>query len=214
MDRFLQTVFLAEIEMQCKLIRIGSAELDRARSIDQDIGERVKARPVDTEALRRLNGESQDSIAQHWFILQGILIAAANLQKLFWGSGGRKKGQRQGLRELLEVSDESCLHDPDLRNDFEHFDERIEHRIAEQGQTGYIARNIGPAGEDFLCGEEPHTRFGHYDPATGDLSFWAHSVNVFEIVKEASRVLELVQAETMRPLWVQDAEEPPAAEVT
>lgn len=200
--------------MQCKLIRIGSAELGRARSIDHDIGERVKTGPESTEALRQLNDESQASIVRHWFVLLGILIAAANLQKLFWGSGGKKKGQRQALRELLEVSDDSCLHDPDLRNDFEHFDERIEGRIAKQGQTGYIARNIGPIGEDFLSGEESHARFGHYDPETGDLSFWAHSVNVFEIVEEASRILELVQAETMKPFWIQDPGERPAAQGT
>lgn len=123
--------------------------------------------------------------------LQTIVVSAANLSKIFWGSGGSKEEDRKPLRELLEVSDDSPLRDPDLRNDFEHFDERLERWIESPGRGGYVGRNVSysfPPGAIHF--DRPEGRFHHYEGMDGVLSFWEHEVSVPAIADEAARILE------------------------
>ena len=70
---------------------------------------------------------------QIWFGIQGILIAAANISKLLWGSRRndpetqkRQDAERARLRDSLGVDDTSPLRSRKFRNFFEHFDREIE----------------------------------------------------------------------------------------
>jgi len=145
--------------------------------------------------------------------LQTVAVSAANLSKMFWGSQGKMEKERQPLRESLGVADGSCLQSTDLRNSFEHFDERIELRFSDSEVSGFIGRNIGPgtivstAGGEAL---EPKWRFGQYDPKTGQLIFWTQKINVFDIAAEARQVLKVAEVETAKPFWVEDGGEGPA----
>lgn len=138
-----------------------------------------------------------------WLALQSILISSANISKMLWGSGGSGSAtatKRQPLRALLKTADDSPLKSPDLRNDFEHFDERIE-RWASESPGMFVGRNIWHAGgsPEVIAGEKPDTRFGHYDPVTGEVSFWARRVRVNDLTQEAARILPLARSAIVSP---------------
>jgi hypothetical protein len=137
-----------------------------------------------------------------WFALQNVLVSAANLSKLLWGSSGKREHERVALRDSIGVDNTSVLKSLDIRNDFEHFDERIEDWYVRQGQSGYVGRNIG-SGVVHIEDEDENEgrRFGEYDPSTGGVIFWTHSVCLPEIVGEVRRILPLVEAETAKPSW-------------
>lgn len=99
----LHVIFCMEIASQCAMAELAGAQLN--------------------EALK--NGAPETPI---WAAIQSILIAAASISKVFWGSGATAEQieKRASLRELAEVTDQSPLRSRHVRNSFEHFDERIE----------------------------------------------------------------------------------------
>src|SRR5215211_1903562 len=146
--------------MQCEFILVAASDLDNA-----------------------LKAHDRLSTTRAWLALQTIVISAANLSKLFWGSRGKKLEERRPLRESLGVELGSCLQSPDLRNDFEHFDERIATWYDEHGNI-FMSRNIGSPRSIVVGGEPEATRFGQFDPATGELTFWANTVQIKDVIRE------------------------------
>jgi hypothetical protein len=120
MDTFVLRIFQAEVELQCKTILRSWHQLHAG-----------------------LVGGSREEV---WKELQVILTSAANLSKMFWGSRGKREKQRAILRESLQVENDSPLRDPDLRDDFEHFDERLEDWFSASEWRDYVGRVIGPFG--------------------------------------------------------------------
>jgi hypothetical protein len=178
MDTFVLRILQREVEFQCKAVVVARAGLAA--------------------------GEKAHDVDATFIALQAILVAAANLSKLLWGSGGRKEAERTRLRESLAVADNSPLKDPDLRNDFEHFDSRVEKWFESSEHHNYIGRFVGPYGA--VVGPATGDRFQHYDPDSGVATFWDHSVNLNDVLMEVYRVLPLAQAEARKPHW----DEPPA----
>jgi hypothetical protein len=169
MDDRLESIFQNELDTQCRFILIG------ARQVNACLEQR----------------QSTDCV---WFALQGMLISAANASKLLWGSQKEDAPEaRRQLRESVGVNGESPLRSRRLRNDFEHFDERLETYFgADQGHH-YFGRNIGPAGFFKVDGEDP-PHFGHFDPASTTVSFWERSASLQEIVGEAERVIRALRS--------------------
>jgi hypothetical protein len=147
----------ATMEMQAKFVLIGAHELQHAPA------------PTDT-----------------WCALQTILVSAANLSKLFWGSSGKRAAERKPLRDSFGITDRSPLKDPDMRNDFEHFDERIWKHFVDEDNNVYSGRNIEPLGILEIPGT---SHFGLYDPKTGKVTFWDREASIPEIVEEAKRIV-------------------------
>lgn len=178
METFVLRILQRQVDLQCKAVAGATAELDRA-----------------------LPNRDVDGI---FIALQGILVAAANLSKLLWSSGGRKEAERTRLRESLGVADDSPLRDPDLRNDFEHFDERVERWFQSSTHRNYVGRFVGPysAVAGFATGD----RFQHFDPESGVVTFWDHSVQLKDVLAEVKRILPLAQAESSKPHWDEPTE--------
>jgi hypothetical protein len=168
MDAFVLEIFQHEVEFQAKVIVACAYE-------------------IEISLIDRGTDRS-------WRTLQNLLVSAANISKLLWGSRGGREAERAELRQSLGVGDDSPMKDTDLRNDFEHFDERVERHYAATDQRIYLGRNIGPPGFVNIQGMLPGSRFQHFDPATGMVTFWEHSVSVREIVQEAQRLLGAIQA--------------------
>jgi hypothetical protein len=168
-DDHLLNIFQGELETQCQFILLGAKQVNAAlKSYEQRIV---------------------------WFGLQGILVSAANASKLLWGS--RKEPvleARRPLRESVHVADDSPLSSRKLRNDFEHFDERLERWFAESESHGYLGRNIGPPDAILIEDKAPADQFGHFDPSTGIVTFWERSRSLNEVVKEADRILQILKA--------------------
>jgi hypothetical protein len=111
---------------------------------------------------------------------------------LLWGSGGNKEAEREDLRASLGISDTSALRDPDLRNDFEHFDSRLEDWLTESQGDSFVGRNVGPV--TMFPGLDPSKRFHHFDPETGIVTFWQHSVSLPAILAEVRTLFPRAQA--------------------
>jgi hypothetical protein len=175
-DRQVLQIFQFEVELQCKIILVSANELNAAL----------------------VSGNNIDI----WRELQSILMASANLSKMFWGSGGKKEDERKALRESLQVGDDSPLRDPDLRNDFEHFDERLTkwHKTSER--KNYFGRSIGKPN---VVGVDETEFFQMFDPPTGTVTFWEHSVNLNDVISEVQRLLPLAIEAVRKPRW-----DPPA----
>lgn len=164
MDDQVLAVFASEVGMQCQFIIVAAHNLDAAL---------VTHNRTET-----------------WMHLQTMLVASANLSKMFWGSSGKKEAERERLREAFQVKDDSPLRDPDLRNDFEHFDTRLETWFGESEHHNYVGRNIGPPSA--ITGVDTAERFQQFDPDTGVVAFWEHSVSLKDLIVEAARIHQMI----------------------
>ncbi len=175
MDKFVLRIFQSEVALQCRFAISAAHELEAALVMG-----------------------SKDDIWKH---LQTILVASANLSKMFWGSRGKKEAERAELRESLQVEDNSPIRDVRLRNDFEHFDERVEKWAANNAGGWFVGRNIGPFQSIGGGGLDPLQRFQHFDPDTGMVTFWDTTVPLGEVFTEIRRILPLAEAESPKPHW-------------
>jgi hypothetical protein len=124
-----------------------------------------------------------------WKSIQDILLGAANLSKLLWGSfsSGQKRkraAERAEIRTKLDVDDSSPLYDMTMRNHFEHFDERLED---EMPVNKFRIRYVGSP-ED--AKRDGYRVFQQFDPATGIVRFWDHSVELEPLLIEIARIKE------------------------
>jgi hypothetical protein len=118
-----------------------------------------------------------------WAQIQALLTAAANISKTLWGQGGSLAHKRAEIRESLLVEDSSVLRKVRMRNNFDHFDERIE-----WWWDNSKAHNVS----DLIIDPDPNAptldkgdMFRVYDSKTGNLVFWGEDFNLPEIVNEA-----------------------------
>jgi hypothetical protein len=213
-------MFFSEVLMQVKIILRAADDLEasnarRLRSLSTATpnlpGEpRITAENFEAEMAPRIQRYSQsmraasDAAEDIWMALQQMLVAAANASKLLWGSRGKKTAARAALRQAIGVSDSNPLEDPDLRNDWEHIDERIDTWAADDSNRVFLGRLIGNPqkvlGQILTDGQPapPQSNFRSYDPDTGIVSFWEHSVSVPNIVREARAMLPRLQAVLVR----------------
>jgi hypothetical protein len=126
------------------------------------------------------------------------------------GSAEGSSESRRLLRESLEVSEESVLRDVKLRNDFEHFDERLERWFATSEHRNYFGRIVGPIGQLVYPPQPLTDQFQQFDPETGAVAFWDHTVSLPDVVNEASRIRQIARAEVRKPPW--DSPPEPQAE--
>src|SRR5579862_3776447 len=138
----------------------GAAKTCSAPSMDflqVFLGEVVWQSAVALEAMTQL----REALAQPpspsgnnraFFHIQAFLVAAANVSKLLWPSGNRKRGNE--LRRLLSVTEDSPIANRTLRNHFEHFDERIDSWTTKSKHHMFIDRTIlvGPTGPEYHRG--------------------------------------------------------------
>lgn len=99
----------------------------------------VKRSPSDSDTFWR----SQKTA---WMYVMTFLALSANVSKLIFPSPrGRKRAINRGrtLRKLLDVNDESLIASRELRNHFEHFDERLDEYFQSPRKQTYIDKNIG-----------------------------------------------------------------------
>lgn len=124
-DNGVERVFLKEIEFQCK---VGNLAWDRLH-----------------EALK---DQTPLSNFMAWDAIQSLMVACGNIAKLLDGSQAQaehrhiavSRGKR--LRDLTKTTGSSVLLDRALRNDLEHFDERLDLVLADIGWHIHLDRAI------------------------------------------------------------------------
>ena len=135
------------------------------------------------------------SLFDTWRHLETILIASANLSKIFWGNFSESRiREREPVRTVLGVPDDSPLRDRGIRNDFEHFDQRLIDHFAPGKPRLYLGRNIGSHDAVMIEGHHVTDRFQHYDPTTGVVTFFEHSVPIPPLARAAEAILQAAQA--------------------
>ena len=126
-----------------------------------------------------------------WFSLQMILVSAGNISKALWGQSGRYERERQPLRDTIKVNDSSPLKILNMRNDWEHFDERIDEWWLKSESRMFYDRNVGFNFSD----RSPIDIFRNWDPEKQELVFWGKKLNIKEIVCEIERIMPLLENE-------------------
>lgn len=126
-----------------------------------------------------IDGKLNDS-DEFWFGIQSYLAAVGNLSKLLFGFS-RDNPRAITLRSKLDISDSSLLKSRDLRNHFEHYDERLDRWIASTEDGNYIDRAIGQK-ELFNFGSTIIQRM--FDPKTYILSYQDEEYNLAAVHKE------------------------------
>lgn len=69
--------------------------------------------------------------------LQNIILQAAALSRYFWPVRQGHEARGSQLRTALDVADDNPLKNRDLRNEIEHFDEKLDAYLSD-GLAGYI----------------------------------------------------------------------------
>lgn len=120
---------------------------------------------------------------EFWLQLQSFLAFMANVSKPLWGPAG---ADRAALRAALGVPDTSVLRPKQVRNSFEHLDERLEEWWAKDPRHGYGDHSVGDVGTDIAVSSTHSvmTWFRNYGPESGELSFWGQTLNAPEAARE------------------------------
>lgn len=136
------------------------------------------------EKMDEIASDSIVSGAKFWCYAQSMLSCTANISKYLWG---RKYGEdRELIRGLLDINDDSLLKDRQVRNHIEHFDERLlqwEKRI--QDDEIYTDAGIGTE-ENY--NEYIYRPFRYYTWDTNIIYFKDLKFDINNIVLEISRV--------------------------
>jgi hypothetical protein len=118
------------------------------------------------EADSRDRAESQHIRFDVFHHIQAGLACAGNVSKAFWSSKKSSAVRCRELRDCFQVAEnDEVLHARDLRNAYEHMDERIDRWIAEAPPTTHADRLVLPL--DDLPPLMARNAFRTFDPATG-----------------------------------------------
>lgn len=140
--------------------------------------------------------------ADHTFTfygLQNLLNAAANISKALWGQRGKYTELRKPLRDSLAIDDASPLRKVTMRNNYEHFDERLDKWWNESPRHNMMDLGIMP--RSAVQGIDPIDWFRFFDPITGDFTFWSEDFNAQDLVSEVQRILPKLREEASKPHW-------------
>jgi hypothetical protein len=113
------------------------------RSLDI-IADWIESLPnIDSEKL--FDNISEDDILNN---LQNVVIQGAALSRYCWpsrqGENNEHKLRGEQIREALEMTDESPLKNRDLRNELEHFDEKLDSYLSNGVVGNIFPKYIGP----------------------------------------------------------------------
>lgn len=175
MDIFLLRTFQQQVELQCKFMLTAAQELNKA-----------------------LAGHNAEHI---FYALQNLLNASANISKALWGPKGNRNlaRQRKPLRDSIGIRDDSPLREVTMRNNFEHFDERLDKWWAKSKRHNKADLAVGPP--NMFQGFEDIDRFRMFDPVTTNMTFWSQEFNIQAIINEVTRVFPTLQREASKPHW-------------
>ena len=151
------------------------------------IGEIVMQSKIAERAAERLPATTDHfDPLEVWCSIQSILVAAANVSKILWPQRKRSAARGKTLRTLLNVDDHNLLSDRNIRNHFEHYDERIEKWFENDCSAVYRDSIIDPF--ESIWGRNPANLHRKYNPVTQTLTFRGESVDLAAILKALEEI--------------------------
>ncbi len=132
-----------------------------------------------------------------WYCLQALLIAAANISKLLnLGNANFKPDEREVLQRILGINKTSPLASRELRNHFEHLDERL---LDWWRKNPYVLmdRVIGNTMIKALPGSPDHlsqsVHLRHFEPSTYTLSFHDQPYDLRPVIAELRKLAKRLE---------------------
>ena len=200
MDLRLIKLFQMQIWIQCKFAALAYDELTAqlaerssnpraAWEKDRDRSAALSKLGLSHEELTARSIEvTMEPGARAWHPVQSLLTATANISKALWGQGGKLTTGREPLRRSLDVDEDSPLKPTSMRNNFDHFDERLDAWWDRSVNHNYVDLGFG----DVHIGGIPEDEmFRSLNPQTGDLVFWGERYNLPEIMAEIHRIMPI-----------------------
>lgn len=198
MEQMLREAMLRQIAEQCvaammavQLLNAALGRLDEERVHRQQHG--GMADPQQTEITRD----------QLWFSNHALLNAAANVSKHLWPARRKRQAVQDAfpdrgeeLRAILGVDDNSPLNTRDVRNDFEHADERLEEWWPDNANHNLATRTIGPIGMEWSNVPGPITKHELFDPQRKAISFLDHVIELEPLAQALANIYERASAES------------------
>jgi hypothetical protein len=134
---------------------------------------------------------------QTFYALQNFLNAGANVSKALWGQGGKFEKKRRALRDSIGVDNNSPLKQVTMRNNFEHFDERLDQWWKQSKRHNYIDLNL--MSRPGIIGANKIDCFRTFDPSSSTLTFWSQDFNLKELMDEVQKILPRLETEAAKP---------------
>jgi hypothetical protein len=134
-----------------------------------------------------------------WASVQSCLTAVANISKACWGQDGQHRKQRKPLRQSLGIKGDSPLKPLSTRNNFEHFDERLEVWFATGAHHRHVDRVIGPP--NVIGGVADADMFRVFDTSSAEVVLWGERYPLKALMEEVTRIYPIAKAEADKPHW-------------
>jgi hypothetical protein len=176
----LEEIFLLEIGYQCKII-------------------------ITTfDALNNLLTVPNYNSNLIWALVSVLLNSSANIAKIFWPSFPKcikdeerekyKTFQNRGkyLRNLLGIENTSPINNRKLRNNLEHFDERLHEWFDKSVTKNYSARNIG-LNVQANKNNDDKMDMGNYEPQHQIVTFWNDKFEILPLIQEIRKLLSTTE---------------------
>ena len=204
MDPFLQKIFQDQVWTQCKFATFAYDDLvERLPKLN------VEQSPSDE--YRELVGLPRDQLIARsaeitseralriWFPIQSFLTAAANISKILWGNDPAVAPACAPLRNALKVSEASPLRSRRMRNNFDHFDARVDTWWGKSSTHDFVDMNFGDLAT-MIEGVAEYEIFRKMDLQTGDVVFWGQRYNLPSINTEIRRIMPVALREATKDL--------------
>jgi hypothetical protein len=171
-----------------KLLRLGTTFIFVVRTETFSVNR--AALILDCELKKGLDDSDATEV---WEAVYSILSHSANLSKIFWPVKVKAAPRNTELQEraklmrgLFEVTDESPLANRDVRNGFEHLDERIHDWLDEIGPTHIVDYFIGAAAQ--AANMTGRHIFRIFDHETGFVTVGSDSIRLQPLIFESDRL--------------------------
>lgn len=138
-----------------------------------------------------------------WGLTEIILTSSANISRIFWPGPPRTKefgvtkqevdDRASYLKSILNIDDKLTLSDRDLRDHFEHYDERLQSWAKKSKNRILLRRNIGARGDIRVANADQYADMGNLDTTTFTVTFWNKAFEIPVIIQEIEKILQATE---------------------
>ena len=173
MDRLLERIYLTQIIEDCGMFGLSITAFNKAKNAS-------------------CNNESIDELFMHAF---SSIHRAAAISRMFWppGSKDKSKSERsrkrgEHLRSVIEIDHNHPIRSRSIRDNLEHFDERLDDWAENSKYKNMIKKFLGP--RSAVSGIEDSDIIHHYDPKLYTYYFRGQPFNLQALTNGVKDIFE------------------------
>jgi len=159
--------FIQELAEQCMFVRMAKIDLKKCRRTDNY------------------------GLDREYYYLQSLLIALGNISKILWPIKQKNANRGIELRTTLNIKDDSALKNRNLRNLFEHFDEKADEWFEDADRRGFSDRSVGSMEGINIPSEKDRLRV--FVPETWTLTCLGKEYKLGPAIQAAYELYEAIQ---------------------